>query len=550
MFELTICGEKKSFEEKVTMKELAKAYSDRFDSDIALALVDGKIQELGKSISKDAEIDFLTMKSSAGHKAYVRTATMMLLVAIDRNMSFLRPDQVKVEFAIGNGYYISIKDHAVTQDEIKTLTDHMQKMCEDALSVTKTTHPKAEAVKLFEKAGMSDKVKLFRYRMSSYINVYELDGYQDYYYGYMLPDTGYIRYFELLTYKDGIILNLPGIQTPDVVSDFVPREKLFETLNQANDWGATIGIDTVGDLNDQICMGNLSDLILVQEALQERRIGEIARQIAERGGVKFVMIAGPSSSGKTSFSHRLSIQLRTHGLNPHPIALDDYFVDREHTPKDEDGNYNFECLEALDVELFNKDMLKLLNGERVELPTFNFKTGLREYRGNFKQLGKDDILVLEGIHGLNDKMSYSLPNESKFKIYISALTSLNIDEHNRIPTTDTRLLRRMVRDARTRGNSAQRTIGMWNSVRKGEEEYIFPFQENADAFFNSALIYELAVIKQFAEPLLFSITPEEPEYNEAKRLLKFLDYFLGVSSENLPNNSLVREFVGGSCFPV
>ena len=230
--------------------------------------------------------------------------------------------------------------------------------------------------------------------------------------------------------------------------------------------------------------------------------------------------------------------------------MDDYFVDREHTPKDEDGNYNFECLEALDVELFNKDMLKLLNGERVELPTFNFKTGLREYRGNFKQLGKDDILVLEGIHGLNDKMSYSLPNESKFKIYISALTSLNIDEHNRIPTTDTRLLRRMVRDARTRGNSAQRTIGMWNSVRKGEEEYIFPFQENADAFFNSALIYELAVIKQFAEPLLFSITPEEPEYNEAKRLLKFLDYFLGVSSENLPNNSLVREFVGGSCFPV
>ncbi len=550
MIRITILGETKSYEDKVTYQELAQAYQDRYEETIALALVGNRIQELYKSPSRDCEVSFLTFADSAGHKAYVRTATMMLMKAVDDELSDIRPDQVKVEFAIGNGYYISMKGHHVTQAEIRSLEGAMRQMQQDRLEITKSSVPKDEAVKLFEEQNMSDKVKLFRYRRSSSVNVYNLGGYRDYFYGYMLPNAGYVEHFELLPYKQGIILNVPDMQKPAKLSIFQPREKLFETLNQANDWGNTLGIDTVGDLNDQICKGNISDLVLVQEALQERRIGEIAKEIARRGDVKFVMIAGPSSSGKTSFSHRLSIQLRTLGLKPHPIALDNYFKDREHTPKDEFGNYNFECLEAIDVEQFNKDMTGLLEGRRVELPTFNFKTGAREYLGDYKQLGKDDILVLEGIHGLNDKMSYSLPNESKYKIYISALTSLNVDEHNRIPTTDGRLLRRMVRDARTRGASAQRTIGMWYSVRKGEEEYIFPFQENADAFFNSALIYELAVIKQYAEPLLYSVTPDMPEYIEAKRLLKFLSYFLGVSTENLPNNSIVREFVGGSVFPV
>jgi uridine kinase len=397
---------------------------------------------------------------------------------------------------------------------------------------------------------MKDKEKLFRFRRSSFINVYEIDGYYDYYYGYMLPSTGYIKRFTLQQYEEGFVLNLPECQDPTRIEIFEPRQKLFETLKQASEWGNQLGIDTVGDLNNKICSGELNDLVLVQEAQQERRIGEIAKDIANRKGVKFVMIAGPSSSGKTTFSHRLSIQLRTYGLKPHPIALDDYFKNREFTPRDENGDYNFECLEALDVEQINIDMSKLLAGETVELPSFNFKTGQREYKGNFKKLGADDVLVLEGIHALNDKMSYSLPVESKYKIYISALTTLNVDDHNRIPTTDGRLIRRIVRDARTRGASAKRTIEMWPSVRRGEEENIFPFQEGADAFFNSALIYELAVLKQFAEPLLFEITPEDKEYYEAKRLLKFLEYFLGVSSENLPNNSIVREFVGGSCFPV
>ena len=282
----------------------------------------------------------------------------------------------------------------------------------------------------------------------------------------------------------------------------------------------------------------------------EKRIGDIAEMIKERDGVKFIMIAGPSSSGKTSFSHRLSIQLRTLGFTPHPIALDNYFKNREDTPLDEDGNYNFECLEAIDVEGFNKDMTALLKGETVEMPTFNFKAGKREYKGNTLKLNDGDVLVIEGIHGLNDKLSYSLPKESKFKIYISALTQINIDEHNRIPTTMGRLIRRMVRDARTRGTSAQGTIAMWPSVRRGEEENIFPFQEEADCMFNSAMVYELAVLKQYAEPLLFSIPETAPEYQEAKKLLKFLEYFLGISSEEIPHNSIVREFVGGSVFPV
>lgn len=309
-------------------------------------------------------------------------------------------------------------------------------------------------------------------------------------------------------------------------------------------------LETVGALNDRIAKGDMSHLILIQEALQEKKIAEIAAQIAARKNARFVMIAGPSSSGKTTFSHRLSVQLEAIGLKPHPIAVDNYFVNRVDSPRDEYGNYNYEILECLDVELFNRDMTGLLEGKQVELPYYNFKKGVREYKGNFLQLGEGDILVIEGIHCLNDRLSYTLPADSKFKIYISALTQLNIDEHNRIPTTDGRLLRRMVRDARTRGSSARETIRMWPSVRRGEEENIFPFQEEADAMFNSALVYELAVLKQYAQPLLFAIPKDSEEWLEAKRLLKFLDYFIGVSSEDIPKNSILREFIGGSCLNV
>lgn len=551
MVTIKIDGENRQYPKGTLYENIANDYQEKYRHLIAAVIENGKIKELSKKVNKDCEIEFITLKDTIGHMTYVRTALMIMLKAIEDVIGRERITKLKVDFAIGHGYYCAAEGNfKIDGDLVDEINERMNEIVEAKIPITKRPYTVDEAMELFRAQGMTDKLKLFKYRRSSYINVYCMDGYYDYYYGYMFPDTSYVKYFNVIAYDDGFMLLLPGKETPDKISFFEPREKLFNTLKEADDWGKKLGVDTVGDLNDEICKGNINDLILVQEALQERKIGEIAKEIAEREGIKFVMIAGPSSSGKTTFSHRLSIQLRTYGLTPHPIALDDYFVDREKTPRDENGDYNFECLEALDIEQFNKDMLDLLAGKTVELPTFNFMNGKREYKGNYKTLGPDDILVIEGIHGLNDKMSYALPNESKYKIYISALTSLNIDEHNRIPTTDGRLLRRMVRDARTRGASAKRTIAMWPSVRRGEEENIFPFQESADAMFNSVLIYELAILKQFAEPLLFSIGKNEPEYHEAKRLLKFLGYFIGVSSENLPNNSICREFVGGSCFKV
>lgn len=551
MITVTIAGEAKQYEKGTTYETIAEEYQKRYDDTIALVIVDGKIRELMKKAEKDCELQFITLKNSAGHKAYVRTAIMMLIKALYDVEPRENIEKIKVEFAIGQGYYCSLKGNVRVDDTlVERLNVRMRQLVMENIPVEKQNYPIEDALALFERYGMEDKKKLFRYRRSSTVNVYRMGDYYDYFYGYMLPSTGYIRYFNVISYENGLMLMLPDRSDPKKLSYFEPREKLFHALQQSTVWGEMMEIDTVGDLNDQICAGNFGDLVLVQEALQERRIAEIAEDIVSRGGVKFVMIAGPSSSGKTTFSHRLSTQLRSYGMKPHPIAVDDYFVDRERTPRDEKGNYDFECLEAIDTAKFNEDMSALLAGETVELPSFNFKTGKREYKGNFKKLGKDDILVIEGIHGLNDKMSFSLPGGSKYKIYISALTSLNVDEHNRIPTTDGRLIRRMVRDARTRGTSAKQTIAMWQSVRRGEERNIFPFQESADATFNSVLIYELAVLKQFAEPLLFSIQEGEPEYYEAKRLLKFLEYFLGVSSEDLPKNSIVREFVGGSVFHV
>lgn len=551
MVTIKIHGDEKLYEDGIKYEIIAEEYQNHFTSPIALVTVNGKIRELMKRVDRDCELGFITYEDVIGHKTYVRSAIMLMLKAIKDVVGMEAATNLKVEFTIGSGYYCSFKNGMkVDEKTIERIRDRMGELVDMDLLVTKKAYPADEAVALFEELGMKDKVSLFRYRRSSNINVYCLGDYYDYFYGYMLPSTGYVKYFDLFAYEEGMILLLPEREEPEKLPEFVPRKKLFHTLMVSSEWGKNMGIDTVGDLNDQICQGNISDMILVQEAQQERRIGEIARDIARRGGVKFVMIAGPSSSGKTTFSHRLSIQLRTYGLKPHPIALDNYYLNHEQTPLDDAGNPDYECLEALDVEQFNQDMSDLLAGKSVQLPTFNFKTGRREYISKATTLGEEDILVIEGIHGLNEKMSYSLPAESKYKIYISALTALNIDEHNRIPTTDNRLLRRIVRDARTRGTSADQTIAMWESVRRGEEKYIFPFQEEADAMFNSAMLYELAVIKQYAEPLLFSIKKGHAEYHEAKRLLKFLEYFLGVSSEELPTNSLCREFVGGSCFDV
>jgi uridine kinase len=541
----------KKYPEGTTFEVIAEDFKDNFTSDIAIAIFNGKMKELAKTLDSDGNLEFLDVKDGTGYRTFKRTAVLMFMKACSDVIGEDKIKKIKLEFSVNTGYFFSCDgDFKVTAALAKKLEKRMRELSDNKTPILKTTKPVEEAGKIFAAQGMEDKLKLIKYRKSSVINLYELDGYFDYYYGYMLPNCGYVRLFEVLKYKEGFILNLPRRKAPDVLEEFVPLEKVFDTMMTATRWGDMLGIDTVGDLNDCICSGDIDDMVLVQEALQERRISEIAKDIAARKGVKFIMIAGPSSSGKTSFSHRLSVQLRTLGLKPHPIAVDDYFVNRADTPLDENGNYNFECLEAIDVKLFNDDMNKLLAGKRVEIPTFNFKIGAREYKGNFKQLGPEDVLVIEGIHALNDKMSETLPVESKYKIYISALTVLNIDEHNCIPTTDARLIRRMVRDYRTRGASAKRTIGMWPSVRRGEEENIFPFQETADAMFNSAQIYEIAALKAIAEPILYQVTPEDPEYFEAKRLLKLLEYFLCMDTTNLPKNSIVREFVGGSCFNV
>ena len=548
---IEVLGEVKEFSQGITYEQIAQQYQEQYGGLIALVSADGKLRELFKHANKDCKLTFFTLKDAVGHKTYVRSATMLCLKAIYDTMGEKAAALCRREVAVGNGTYISTcGEIAATRENAKWIKARMDELQAMAMPFHKKSYPLDEAIELFRSKGMTGKTELFRYRRSSFVNVYEMDGYYDYYYGFMLPNAGYVKWYDLQAYDEGFMLVLPDQKDPTQLKPLVERRKLFETLKASARWGHEIGIETVGELNDQICSGSISDLILVQEAEQERKISEIAREIASRQGVKFIMIAGPSSSGKTSLSHRLSIQLRTLGMTPHPVALDNYFVNREDTPLDENGDYNFECLEAIDVKRFNDDMIKLLNGERVEIPEFNFKVGRREYNGNYMQLGKEDVLVIEGIHGLNPKMSYALPEESKYKIYISALINLNVDAHNRIPTTDGRLLRRLVRDARTRGASAQRTIQMWPSVRRGEEEYIFPFQEEADVMFNSATIYELAALKQYAEPLLFHIEKNQPEYYEAKRLLKFLEYFLGISSEELPKNSICREFVGGSCFRV
>lgn len=552
MLTITINGETRKYPQGTSFEQVVEEFQTATEDTIVLVVEDGKIKELHKTLHRDgAKVEWITRREKIGYNTYVRSATLLLVKAINDVMGGTHKGRVKVEFSLGPAYYISVKDGFKIEEELITkIKKRMQQLVDADLPIRKKAHPIEHARRIFAGQGMEDKEQLFWYRRSSYVNMYCLEDYYDYNYGYMVPSTSYIRLFDLKAYQDGLLLILPTIDEPGRLTELDSRDKLFDTLMESTQWAEDIGVNTVSDLNKAICEQRLQEVILMQEALQERKIAEIASEIAQRGNVKFVMIAGPSSSGKTTFSHRLSVQLMTHGLKPHPIAVDDYFVNRDETPRDEKGEYNFECLEAIDVEQFNKDMRDLLEGKTVEMPRFNFKTGMREYKGDYKTLGPEDILVIEGIHGLNDKLSHALPKESKYKIYISALTCLNVDEHNRIPTTDGRLLRRMVRDARTRGTAAKRTLKMWDSVRRGEEENIFPYQESADAMFNSATLYELAVLKIYAEPLLFGISKDEPEYFEAKRLLKFLGYFLGVSSEDLPMNSIVREFVGGSCFKV
>ena len=547
--QVNVLGDIYEYPQGTTLQKIGADFQTRYPHMIIMARVNGKLRELNYVIPPDADVEFITIGDKVGEQSYRRTATLILTKAVSDVIG--KDAGLIVQFSMHKGYYCEICGHMpVEEDVLEKIEKRMKELIRQNLPIKKQIVTSDEAQKIFRSNGMEAKARLLKYRRSSWVNMYQLEDISDYYYGYMAPSTGYIKWFELIPFHEGFVIQMPAAEAPEILQRFEPSEKIFHALKESTIWGEKIGVCNAGQLNEYICKGDITELMLVSEALQEKNISEIAEDIYNKGK-RIVLIAGPSSSGKTTFSHRLSVQLRARGLKPHPIAVDNYFLDREKTPKDEQGNYNFECLEAINIKQFNDDMNGLLAGEQVELPIFNFISGKSEYgKNNYMQIGQEDVLVIEGIHCLNDALTPSIPKEDKYKVYISALTQLNLDEHNRIATTDARLLRRIVRDAAHRGTKASETIGMWYSVRRGEEVNIFPYQESADRLFNSALIYELSVLKQFAEPLLFNIRPEQKEYEEAKRLLRLLDYFVGVTSENVPKNSILREFIGGSYFNV
>ncbi len=538
-----------NYQDGTRLSSIAKDFAADYKDDIILASYKGKLTELHKTVAGVGELEFVTTANKDGMRAYRRSVILLLQHAVHEVLG--DKVNVNVQHSLGGGFYCTLcSDDKITEKLLDEIKKCMLETAGMNLTIRKYSTKTSIAKELFGEFSMKDKQRLLKYRTSSNINVYDLEGTVDYFYGYMGVETEILKYYDLIPYEDGFMLMLPTSKDTKTPAEFTRPEKLFKVQQAGMKWGDTLGIANVGALNDAIASGRIKDIILSQEAYMERNIGVLAENIARDEKIKFVMIAGPSSSGKTTFSHRLSAQLRALGVTPHPVPLDSYYKGRDQIPLDEFGEKDFESIDGLDIELFNQNMTDLLNGKRVELPDYNFKTGKREYNGHFMQLGKDDVLVIEGIHGLNDRMSYSLPSESKYRVYISAITQLSIDEHNPLSTSDGRLIRRIVRDARTRGTSAADTIAMWDSVRRGEEKNIFPFQESADFMFNSALIYELAVLKIYAIPQLYNIPSDHPQYKEAKRLIKLMDYFLPLAPDDIPNNSLVREFIGGSVIDI
>ena len=538
-------------EEGTTLEQLAKQLQKKEEPVILLAYMDGKLTELFTEIKKDCHVRFVTLKEQAGYMAYKRTATFIFLKACEDLLGKGESTKIAIDYSIGNSIFcdFSSMERIVDDKFAHSIQKRMEQLYESDLPITKRSLDTDQASRYFDSVGFKGKRELFKFRRESKTNIYSMDGYDNYFYGYMAPSTGYIPTFLVSVYQHGVVLQIPKRKQTEEIVPFTPQPKLFHVMQRSREWTKTMGVDTVGALNDEITYGNINHLILLQEGLQEKLLADISDEIVSKNK-RIILIAGPSSSGKTTFSHRLSIQLEIAGLTPHPVSMDDYFLDRELSPRDENGNYNFETIASLDVNLLTKHINQLLNGEEVDVPSYNFVTGKREYHGHKLKIGQKDVLVMEGIHGLNGTLTNEIPEDAKYRIYVSALNQINLDEHNRIPSSDGRLLRRIVRDAMTRGNDARETISRWDSVRKGEEDNIFPYQEEADVMFNSAQVYEIAVLKQYAEPLLFAVPKDCPEYQEAKRLLKFLEYFLNIPSEAIPKTSLLREFIGGSCFDV
>lgn len=536
--------------EGTTLSDLAKQVQLPQEPIILLAYMDGKLRELFTPMTKDCHVRFVTLKEQAGYMAYKRTATLMFLKACEDLLGTGATTKIALDYSIGNSIFCDfLEDRVIDEAFARSIQKRMEELAKANLPITKRSLDTDQAAKYFDRIGFKGKKELFQFRRESKMNIYSLDGYDNYFYGYMAPSTGYISAFLVSAYQHGVVLQIPKRKQTEEIVPFTPQPKLFHVMQRSREWTKTMGVDTVGALNDEITHGNINHLILLQEGLQEKLLADIADEIVSKNK-RIILIAGPSSSGKTTFSHRLSIQLQIAGLTPHPVSMDDYFLDRELSPRDENGNYNFETIASLDVDLLTKHINQLLDGEEIDVPSYNFITGKREYHGHKLKIGEKDVLVMEGIHGLNGTLTNEIPEDAKYRIYVSALNQINLDEHNRIPSSDGRLLRRIVRDAMTRGNDARETISRWDSVRKGEEDNIFPYQEEADVMFNSAQIYEIAVLKQYAEPLLFAVPKDCPEYQEAKRLLKFLEYFLNIPSEAIPKTSLLREFIGGSCFEV
>lgn len=514
------------------------------------AKVNNKVESLTFRLYNNKDVEFQDIRSSSGMRTYVRSLCFVLCKAVED----LYPNgSIVLEHPVSKGYYCRLQlDRTIGLDDVMRVKQRMKEIIAENLPFERFEKHTTEVVELFRQKGMMDKVRLLETSGNLYSYYYTLGDTLDYYYGSLLPSTGYLHLFDLVKYYDGLLLQVPNREHPDKLEEVLKQEKLLEVFKEHRNWNQILGVGTVGDFNKACNEGYATELINVSEALQEKRISQIADEIFRRGKngrpVKLILISGPSSSGKTTFSKRLSVQLMANGLKPYPISLDDYFVDRVDTPKDENGNYDYESLYALDLDYFNRDLQALLNGEEVELPRFNFTTGIREMSGNRLKLDEHMILILEGIHALNPELTPQIPADSKFKIYVSALTTILLDNHNYIPTTDNRLLRRIIRDFQYRGYSAEETISRWPSVRAGEEKWIFPFQENADVMFNSALLFELAIIKDYAEPILRKVPNNRPEYSEAYRLRKFLEYFVPLQDKELPPTSLLREFLGGSSF--
>ncbi|MCD8089469.1 MAG: nucleoside kinase [Clostridiales bacterium] len=544
-----INGVQREFKEGAKYIDIAREIQGEYAHDIMLFDVGGKLRELSQPVSDGARLKAITSADKIGMDCYRRSCVFMLMKAVYNTAGLDKIEKVKVLYNMGTSLYIEILGDVIVDKEFAEKAESlMRKYVESDIPVKKKAMATDDAVSLFEKYKMNDKKTLLEFRSSSMVNIYSIGKFDDYYFGAMVYSTGFLKYFSLSPYEGGLLLNLPDVKNPEKALEFKPMPKIFKTLKESTANLRKMGVETVGALNRKIVKGELEEIIVTQETLMERKIAEIADMIEERGKCRFVLIAGPSSSGKTTFSRRLSIQLTALGRRPHPISLDDYFINYDEMPLDENGDPDRENIGALDLKLFASDMGKLLKGEKIELPHYNFKTRRREYNGRFVRMRENDIFVIEGIHGLNDQLSCSMPEETKFKIYVSPITQLNIDERNRVPTTDGRLIRRIVRDSRTRNTDARTTISWWPGVRKGEEKNIFPYQESADVIFNSSLVYELSALKLLAEPLLYAVPKDCPEYLEAKRLLKFFNYVLATDSGNIPATSLVREFIGGSCF--